>query len=785
MKMNRNLLLSFLLSSAGLSAQVKIGDNPQTINPGSLLELESTDRALVITRVSDAQMNALNASTGAIVYNTDFSCLYYYNGAEWINICESLPIEFATEAIVNTAPTIVITQNGDVVNFEVSEIRSENILDFTIGSQDIQNNSINSDKLATNSVGTDELQDNTITDAEIDYSQVTVSDFNNDAGYLTTGELISGDPGNDLTAGSDGGAYFDAEALEVLIFDNADGVAANAAAIAADGDTDDTNELQDLTLSDNTLSIANGNSVDLSVFNDPGSDDQQLTGLNLDPANNLTITLEDGGVQTVNLSSLDNPGTDNQTLGLDGNDLTITGGNTVDLSGLTSGVNTDEQTLAFDGVNLDILNGNSISLATLEESADISANATLITDHITNDEDLSATNEIEIPGGGNPGQVLSTDGTGIYNWVDAAGVDTDNQTVDQFFIDGSDQLLLSLEDDGTVPVSVNLSPYEESADILANTTLISNHIAADEDLSITNEIELPIGGNNGDILSTDGAGNYAWIPFTGGGTDDQAVDLFEIDVSNQLNLSLQDDGAVPYTVDLSPFEESADIAANTTLINNHIAADLDLDDTNEIELPTGGVAGQFLETDGAGNYSWADGANTDDQTVDLFNIDGSNLLNLSLEDDGAVPYTVDLSPFEESADIAANTTLINNHIAADLDLDDTNEIELPTGGVTGQFLETDGAGNYSWADGANTDDQTVDLFNIDGSNLLNLSLEDDGAVPYTVDLSPFEESADIATNTTLINNHIAADLDLDDTNEIELPTGGVAGQFLETDGAGN
>ncbi|MBC2839050.1 hypothetical protein, partial [Robiginitalea sp. SC105] len=147
--------------------------------------------------------------------------------------------------------------------------------------------------------------------------------------------------------------------------------------------------------------------------------------------------------------------------------------------------------------------------------------------------------------------------------------------------------------------------------------------------------------------------------------------------------------------------------ANTTLINNHIAADLDLDDTNEIELPTGGVAGQFLETDGAGNYSWADGANTDDQTVDLFNIDGSNLLNLSLEDDGAVPYTVDLSPFEESADIAANTTLINNHIAADLDVDDTNEIELPTGGVAGQFLETDGAGNYSWADGANTDDQTA------------------------------------------------------------------------------
>ena len=225
----RNLLpmAGMILLAHFANAQVKIGDNPQSIDPASLLELESSDRVLVITRVSTAQMNAINPSLGAIVYNTEAQCLFYYDGTEWRNICDSLPVEFTAEAIVNVAPTIIITETGDQVNFEVGEIRGTNILDFSIGSQDIQNNSINSDKLAPNSVGTEELQDNTITDAELDYAAVTLADFTNDAGFITSADLISGDPGNDLTAGGDNGVYFDAEPLEVMIFDNADAIAAN------------------------------------------------------------------------------------------------------------------------------------------------------------------------------------------------------------------------------------------------------------------------------------------------------------------------------------------------------------------------------------------------------------------------------------------------------------------------------------------------------------------------------------------------------------------------------
>ncbi|HSR60928.1 MAG TPA: hypothetical protein VLL47_09240, partial [Robiginitalea sp.] len=227
MKMKALLLSGALALCLPATAQVKIGNNPEVIDAASLLELESTDRVLVITRVNTAQMEAISPSVGALVYNTDAGCLYYYDGALWVNICESLPVAFDTRAIVNPAPSIVITQLGDTLNFEVAlnAIRSENIVDFSIGSQDIQNNAINDQKLAPNSVGTEELQDNAVTDNELDYGAVTLLDFTNDAGFITAAAIVSNDVGNSIEIGDDNGAYFNAEPLETLIFDNADAIA--------------------------------------------------------------------------------------------------------------------------------------------------------------------------------------------------------------------------------------------------------------------------------------------------------------------------------------------------------------------------------------------------------------------------------------------------------------------------------------------------------------------------------------------------------------------------------
>jgi hypothetical protein len=79
MKLKLVLSLLILFTSLAGFAQIKIGDNPQNINAGSLLELESTNRAFVITRVTTVQMNAITPIEGAMVYNTDIQCLHYYD----------------------------------------------------------------------------------------------------------------------------------------------------------------------------------------------------------------------------------------------------------------------------------------------------------------------------------------------------------------------------------------------------------------------------------------------------------------------------------------------------------------------------------------------------------------------------------------------------------------------------------------------------------------------------------------------------------------------------------
>ncbi|AEM71112.1 hypothetical protein Murru_2073 [Allomuricauda ruestringensis DSM 13258] len=171
-----SLIIGLLLINS-LKAQVKIGNNPQNLHPASVLELESPTRVLVITRVTDAQMSVINPLPGAVVYNTDQDCLHYYNGAEWINICEALDNSFSVStradyfSTINPAQskdsTVVIseTENPDGsinYNYEVGLIRGANIVNTTInGDSKLQNKSVTSDKLADGSVVTNKLEPGT------------------------------------------------------------------------------------------------------------------------------------------------------------------------------------------------------------------------------------------------------------------------------------------------------------------------------------------------------------------------------------------------------------------------------------------------------------------------------------------------------------------------------------------------------------------------------------------------------------------------------------------------
>ena len=92
--------------------------------------------------------------------------------------------------------------------------------------------------------------------------------------------------------------------------------------------------------------------------------------------------------------------------------------------------------------------------------------------------------------------------------------------------------------------------------------------------------------------------------------------------------------------------------------------------------------------------------NTDDQTVDLFDLTG-NILSLSLEDDGAGPYTVDLSTFAIASQAGQNGNYLTTDgtntswdpLGALAQLDAVTTTEITDNTITGSDLNASVAGN--------------------------------------------------------------------------------------------
>jgi hypothetical protein len=345
----------FLWSPTVTFGQVKIGDNPQNINPSSLLELESSSRVLVITRVSTLDMEAILPQRGGIVYNTDTECMHYYNGTNWINLCDAVSFSLTNDPIENIASTISIVDNGGTINLEVAQnsIRSENIVDGGINGDDIQDNSIGESKLGNDSVSANELRDNSVGTSELADGSILPTDI---ANTLPEQVLITDEFG--VVQWGDASNLTIEVALDIA--ENAMDIADH---IFEDADTDNQNEtLTSAVLDGNDLVLIESGlerRVALGIFNNPGTDNQNILGGAVD-GNTLRIDVEGGNSGTIDVSSLTGTGTDNQTLNLNGNLLEITGGNNVNLVGYLD--NTDEQELTIVGTRISLTDGGFVDL---------------------------------------------------------------------------------------------------------------------------------------------------------------------------------------------------------------------------------------------------------------------------------------------------------------------------------------------------------------------------------------------------------------------------------------
>jgi hypothetical protein len=103
-QMKKLFYLLLLLISATAQAQIKVGNNPQTVNADAALEIEHTAKGVLITRVALTANNLpapLSAFTaGMVVYNTATAGtgtngvtpgFYYCDGTKWQRAVNSMP----------------------------------------------------------------------------------------------------------------------------------------------------------------------------------------------------------------------------------------------------------------------------------------------------------------------------------------------------------------------------------------------------------------------------------------------------------------------------------------------------------------------------------------------------------------------------------------------------------------------------------------------------------------------------------------------------------------------
>ena len=121
----------------------------------------------------------------------------------------------------------------------------------------------------------------------------------------------------------------------------------------------------------------------------------------------------------------------------------------------------------------------------------------------------------------------------------------------------------------------------------------------DADNDPTNEIEIPTGGTLGQVLATDGSGNYSWTDKTvdtDTQLDETAVDAF---VANNGYVTSADDadadptnevitGATLSGTDLEITDAGGTTSVDLSSLQDGID-DADADPTNEIEIPVGGI----------------------------------------------------------------------------------------------------------------------------------------------------------------------------------------------------
>ncbi|MDL5510727.1 hypothetical protein QSE00_02790 [Arenibacter sp. M-2] len=820
-----------LLLGMAVQAQIKIGDNPQNIDPSSVLELESSSRVLVITRVNTAQMNAITPSAGAMVYNTDIECIHYYTGAEWKDICDAVA---GSITFTSDDGTVVITSTGgNNYDLKVGEITGMNIVNETVFGADIATATIGERQLAPNSVGTSELQDNTVGKTEIQeaavgtleiidgsikpedvepgaFDQLLTTDAGGNVVWLNKNELGATQADQTTITGA-GTATDPIKVADTVIGDilaNANSITVNANNIAQNSTNIATNVATLLTkedLSNKSDDTALGNSTTLYPT-------QNAVKTYVDLVSGAASTLNDGNIFVGNAANV-------ATGVAMGGDATIDNTGAVTIADLAI----SSPKIALNAVGEPQLANNSVTSGIIRDGEVRTGD--ILNGNVT-DAKLDKAN-IPLSGFGPAAADVSLGNNRIINLDDPQDPqDAATMAYVDAQIGGSAQTIVSTD-----------TPTNS---ITAGTDGGAYYVDGDDDSN--NEIELPTGGNAGQVLSTNGAGVYTWVDDDGGtDTDEQQLTL---EAGNLLTL---EDGGTP--INLTPFLDNTDNqqltleAGNLLTLDNggtpiNLTAFLDNTDSQNaaavpvtatptnytagtanveahlagIDVAIGAIVGNqdlasVLGNDNsAGNLQISDLMDptldqdaatkkyVDDNIVaagggvptdELITAFGLNTTTLTITEDG-VDWPVDLDAvFATDAELSSNIALKEDtaNKSTDVNLADATNTLFPTELAVKTYVDTQIA---------TVSDDDITAVSFDGTDLTVT----EGATSFSADISALDDSSAIATvqadvdaNETAANNAIAlkedtanksTDVNLADATNTLFPTELAVKTYVDT-----
>ncbi len=509
-----------------------------------------------------------------------------------------------------------------------------------------------------------------------------------------------------------------------------DAMVANNGYLTVEVDGSITNEIQALSISNDTVFLANGGFVKL-----PGEGDGSVTNeIQAISISNDTIFLSGDGFVKLPVDQINDADSDS---------------------------NNELQNLTNDGKvsnvqSIGISNGTGISFSVA-------------------DADSLTTNEIQALSISNDTIFLVNGGFAKLPPDDSG---TDDQKIDTFLISG-DTLFASLETDGESGKFVLLAPYLDNTDTQLSQeqvedfagALVANATGTHTGIAVTYQ------DGTGDmdlIIDHDAATNFlAGEHILHSGVTITAGDALsgggDISATRTLDLDPSEMGAqAPDLADILPYEDVTDAGIHSmTLTQLQTTIDTDTQLSQEqVEDFAGAMVTGNTETlitvtyqDGDGTTDFAVDANlsnytndagfltseTDDQKIDTFLISGDTLF-ASLEADGEPGKFVLLAPYLDNTDTQLTQEQVEDFAGAMVtgNTETLITVTYQDGDGTTDFAVEPNLSNYTNDSGfltSETDDQKIDTFLISGDTLF-ASLETDGEPGKFVLLAPYLDNTD-------------------------------------------